>query len=131
MLTLTSLFSSPAKLKVLRTLAYQTSPLPLRQIAYLSGTPLYSVQRVLDQLTKEKILIKKRKRPFVFFSLNEMSLSFGLLKRLFDLESGVQIAANAGAYDLKAQSLLEFINQALPVLKRGRSWASKRFLKKW
>ena len=130
MISTDSLFSSPAKLKVLRVLNYQPGPLALRPIASLSGAPLYSVQRALSQLVREKVVRRKRGGMYVRFELDEKSGAVPFLRSFFDLESGVRIAANAGKYDRKAESALQFINQALPLIRGARRWTLRHFSKK-
>ena len=119
---LASIFSSKARLRVLRTLTHQSASLPLRHIASLSETPLFSVQRVLQQLAEEKMVFKKRKGRYTLFSLNRNHLFFSFLIRMFDLETSNRIAFSSEGYDQKAKRLLEFSHSARGLLQEARSW---------
>lgn len=120
MLEFASLFSSRARLDVLRVLVRQTAPLCLRHIAALSDSPLFSVQRALAQLVKEKILIRQKKGLYVFFSLNEHHPFHTFLTRFFDLEMRSRLAFLADSYGEKAQSSLDFSNTARELFKGAR-----------
>lgn len=122
MADLASLFSSRAKTKVLRTLSCQSAPLPLRQIASLSDSPLFSVQRVLQQLTDEKIILRKKKGNLVLFALDQIHPAFSLLKQIFDLEMQDRIASSSNDYRQKAKGILDFSCAAQRLLARGREW---------
>lgn len=125
MFDITSIFFSKARFKVIRTLFYHLDPLCLRHIAYLSEIPLFSVQRVLSQLVDEKILIRKKKRPHVLFSLNRQSGLELFLTQLFDLEMKTQLASASEGYQKKAMSVLHFSSSARELLKGARSWTFK------
>lgn len=127
---ITSLFSSKARLDVLRVLVCQTTPLPLRHVATLSGSSLFSVQRALRQLVDEKILIRRKKGPYVLFSLNEQNAFHSFLIRFFDLETKSRVALLADRYREKAQRSLDFSHSAQELFKGVRSWTSKAFSKK-
>lgn len=122
MLDIASLFSSRTRFRVLRTLVYQSQPLPLRHIAYLSGSPLFSVQRALKQLVEETILIQKREGCYSLFSLNTHHVSYPFLRQVFDLEMKNQIAFLSENYHKKAKSTLVFSSSARGLLKKARLW---------
>lgn len=109
---LTSIFSSKAKLKVLRTLCCQSAPLPLRHIAYLSDTPVFSIQRAVKQLVAQKILIKKRKKPYTYYSLNSNNMFYPFLTQVFDLEIKNRITFLSADYAQKAKRSLDFASSA-------------------
>lgn len=112
MIPLHDIFSSTARIKVLRVLRHQTKPISLRRIALLSNTPLFSVQRALEQLTQSHLLIKKRVRNRVVFSLNYQHPSFEFLRDVFDLETKTKIREKAQTYSDKAKDVLEFTDSA-------------------
>lgn len=120
MFDVTALFSSKAKVKVLRTLFYQSTPLPLRHIASLSDASLFSVQRVLKHLVAEGILIRKRKGRYTLFSLNPNHEYHSFLTQLFDLEMKSRIASLAGDYHQKAKGIVDFSRSARDLFEKVR-----------
>lgn len=120
MFDVTTLFSSKAKVKVLRTLFHQSAPLPLRHIASLAGSSLFSVQRVLKQLVAEDILIRKRKGRYTLFSLNPQYEYHSFLAQFFDLEMKSRIAFLSRGYHQKAKELVDFSRSARDLFEKVR-----------
>ena len=116
------IFSSKARVGVLRTLCYQGAPLPLRHIAYLSGAPLYSVQRVLQQLVHEKMVIEKRRGKYRLFLLNRRHAYYAFLHQIFDLEMKHQIIFSSTQYHQRAKELLDFASSAQHLIGENRPW---------
>lgn len=121
MFDVTDLFSSKAKVKVLRTLFYQSAPLPLRQIAVLSGSSLFSVQRVLKQLADEDIVIRKRKGRYTLFSLNPQHQYYSFLAQFFDLEMKSRIALSSKGYEQKAKEVVDFSRSVRDLFEKVRT----------
>ncbi len=122
MFDITTLFASKAKIAVLRALYYQSTPLPLRHVALLAGTNLYSVQRALQQLVEEKIVTKKRQGKYRLFSLDKDNLYYPFLASFFDLEMKNQTAFLSARYHQKAQGMLDFSSAAQRFIGEVRSW---------
>lgn len=120
MFDVTDLFSSKAKVKVLRTLFYQSAPLPLRQIAALAGSPLFSVQRALKQLVDEDLLIRKKKGRYTLFSLNPDHVYYSFLAQLFDLEMKSRIAFSSRGYEQKAKEVVDFSRSTRDLFEKVR-----------
>lgn len=123
---LSLLFSSPARILALRALFCAQAPLPLRHVAYLTRAPLFSIQRALEQLAEEGLVLWTKKKNYRLFSLNHNHPSFPYLGRIFEIEREGQIA-RSNRYDQRAKDLLAFIDGAghlLKVAKRGSltSW---------
>ncbi len=117
MVDFTQIFASKARIKTLRTLYYQESPLPLRHVAVLSQMPLFSVQRVLNQMVAEKMVSQKKQKNYRLFSLNRKHQSYPFLAGLFELEMKNQIPAR---HDKKAHNLLDFIMNAQELIMEAK-----------
>lgn len=130
MLDISDIFSSRARCKVLRTLHHQTAPLCLRHIAYLSGAPLFSVQRVLKQLVDEKMVARKRRASHVLFSLNRQHRFDAFLTQVFDLEMKHHIVSASADYQTRAKHVLHFSHSALGIIKEAKSWTLRHSSKR-
>lgn len=118
MVDLAEIFSSKARIKVLRTLYYQQEPLPLRQIAYISETTLFSIQRALHQMVEEGLIVKKKQNQYRLFSLNRDHRHYHFLNQVFDAEREIPLLC---CYDKKAASLLDFVCDARNLLKAAKA----------
>ncbi|MBI2341008.1 MAG: hypothetical protein HYU99_11690 [Deltaproteobacteria bacterium] len=118
---MTNIFSSRARVRVLRALYYQEAPVPLRHAAYLAQMPVFSIQRALKQLTEEKLVIRKRKRNYRLFSLNRAHPCHPFLSRVFNLERESRFALAPNRYDQKAKSLLAFIGATHDLFKTAKA----------
>ena len=107
---ISDILSSSAKLKVLETLNYQTSPCGLREIAYSSELPLRSVELALKSLLKAKIVSRKKLGKYFAFSINKKHLYYPALNKLFVECMKVELSQRALSYSKKAKSSLKFIN---------------------
>lgn len=112
MIDLATIFSSKAKIKTLRILYYQPKPIPLRHIAYLSGLPVYSIQRALKQLLENKIIKKAKKGRNQLFSIIKDSPSYKFLSQTFKLETNIRLNQRSSVYQQKAKSALDFADSA-------------------
>lgn len=110
--SLHNIFSSPAKIKVLRTLFCQMQPLSLRRIAALSCTPVFSVQRAIKQLLSEDWLHQTSFKNSICFTLNTKHASYKLIREIFDLETKSQLRKRAAHYSLSAKSALDFADSS-------------------
>lgn len=120
MQNLLSLFSSKAKVDVLRVLVRQTQPIALRHIAALSTSPLFSIQRALAALVDEHVLTRQESGTYVLFGMNSQHPFYPYLTQIFDLEAGCQIAQTAHQYDTKARQSLDFSRAARKLFKGVR-----------
>jgi hypothetical protein len=105
-------FSSKAKIIILRTLYYQYDVVPLRYIAYVSMLPLFSVERALVQLEKDKIVKRRKTKAFVFFELNKESGYYTFLRELFFIEMKNRLEVQAEHFTSKAKQVLSFAHSA-------------------
>lgn len=117
---MTAIFSSRARSRVLRVLHNQEEPVPLRHVAYLAQMPVFSIQRALQQLVEENLVIQKRKKRFRLFSLNRNHLYHSFLSRLFDVERRCQAEEVQGRYDQRAKGLLDFVASARNLFKTAK-----------
>lgn len=113
MVMLHHVFSSMAKIKVLRTLYDQSQGMSLRQVAFVSELPVYSAQRALQQLLDENWLTKKPVKNRIYFSLNTGHNSYSFLHAVFDLEKNTKVQERSASYTERAQSALEFADSSL------------------
>lgn len=130
MLDVATLLASKARLEVLQVLVCQGAPLPLRHIAALSRSPLFSVQRALNQLVDKRVLIRKEKGAYVLFSLNQKHESHSFLVQLFDLVRRSRITSLSAGYREPARRSLDFSRSTRGLFKRARTWISKTSSKK-
>ena len=65
------IFTSRAKIMILRTLHFQEEAIPLRHLSLISGLPIFSVQNAIDPLLDEAIINRIEKDNNVLFALNE------------------------------------------------------------
>ncbi len=107
------IFSSKAKIKILRTLYYQCDPIPLRQIAYISGLAVFSVQHALKQLEKDHLILKRKKHKHTVYEINRKSAYYNFLNNLFLIEMKHTISTRAEHYHKKAHKTLLFIQSTL------------------
>lgn len=117
---LPQLFSSKAKIKILRALYSLSRPIALREIARLAGLPVYSVQYGLKQLLQEKILTKKNQKNRTLYSLNSTHLYFQTLAQLFNMDTQLRLQHRALSYAKKTKPLLDFITSAETIFKTIR-----------
>lgn len=112
MLDLSAIFTSKARVKILRILFYHEQSLSLRHISNLSQMPVFSIQRALAQLVEEKIITRKKTKNAKFYSLKRDHQAYGLLVQVFNLEMKNKIRFQSCQYDRKAQSVLNFVSSA-------------------
>ena len=106
------LLSSKARFRVLRVLYGQPEPTHLRQIAALSLAPLFSVQRALKQLVREKVVTRRKKGLYVLYALNTAHPCHPFLAGLFQLEMKERVRFLAPSYRQKALDALDFSSSA-------------------
>lgn len=119
------IFSSKAKIKILRTLYYQECAISLRQIAYISELPVFSIQNALKDLLREKIIKKRKKGNRLMIQINKESEYYNFLKELFCIEEKSRIAAEAKQFDQKAKNVLMFANSANNFFERVKGSSKK------
>lgn len=106
------IFSSLARVKILRTLYFQAVPIPLRHIAYISGLPVFSVQNAVKSLTDDEIIGRSEKGNYVLFEINRNNPFYEVLKQFFIIELNNRIRMEAKKSYHKARQALEFANAA-------------------
>jgi hypothetical protein len=116
--SLSRLFSSAARTAVLETLYPQSAPIPLRHVAYLSEAPLFSVQRALAQLTREKLVKRSMKRHRTLFILNTKHPDYDILSRVFRAATNATLERRSKTYAAHARRALEFANSAVEFSKK-------------
>ena len=114
------IFSSKARVKILRTLYFQPQPIPLRHIAYISDIPVFSVQTAIILLLDEKMLNRTEKGNYVLFELNRDHPLYAVLEQFFIIELQNRIQTESKTYCHKAKLLLEFVNSANIIFQRTK-----------
>lgn len=120
------IFTSRARVLILRTLYFQEQPIPLRHVSEISGLPIFSVQNAVASLLEEKLISKTEKDNNVLFKLNQEHSLYNVLERIFILEMNARICSEAISFYQKAKRALEFANTATTFFKRAKK---KRGLK--
>lgn len=105
---------------ILRTLCFQNQPIPLRHVAYISNLPVFSVQRAIEPLTDDKIIIKLYSENNVLFKINTNNTLYNLLMQFFIMEMNNTISMESAKYSEKAKDVLEFTESANIILKETK-----------
>lgn len=114
------IFTSKARVKILRTLYFQLQAIPLRHIAYMSDLPIFSVQNAVKSLLNDKIISETKEVNYVLFELNRRNPFYALLEQFFIIEINNRICMEAKTYYQKARQALEFANAANTIFKRAK-----------
>lgn len=117
---LIDLFSSRAQSRVLQTLSLQFDSIPLRQLAELSDVPLFSVQRVAQNLINLNVIIESRENNLRLFKLNPRSEYHDCFRSLFKKMTEFKIKKNATRYKKKPQKALEFSQSAHDLIQNAK-----------
>lgn len=114
------LFTSRARVMVLRTLSCQERPIPLRHVSRISGLPVLSVQHAVASLADEKIITRTEEDNNVLFELNREHPFSGVLEQIFTLETNARIRSGARGFHQKAKRALEFASAANAMFKGAK-----------
>lgn len=113
-----NIFSSKAKLNVLGAILKTNQPLFLRELSVLARTQIRSVQLVVQQLMREKLIVSKRKKNRLYFELNSSHPDAEFCRKIFSDIEKYKIQKKAKSYSLLAPRILEF-NQDMFELVKG------------
>ena len=113
MITFFDIFSSKSKIMILRTLYFQTRPIHLRQIAHISGLPIFSVQQTLKNILKDNILEKSRHGNNVLFKINMHHPFYNFLSNVISFEMQNSLCQRALKYHNKAVAALSFASNSI------------------
>lgn len=121
------ILTSRARSVILRTLYFQSEPIPLRHISAISGLPVFSVQNAVDSLLTEHVIKRSEKDNNVLFELNREHFLYSVLEQFFIIEMNSRIRLEAGSFHEKARLVLEFAAAANSMFqcakqKRGLKW---------
>jgi DNA-binding IclR family transcriptional regulator len=112
------ILSSAAKLKILKVLNNQSTPLRLRQIAYLSELPVRSVQLALKSLLEAKVLAAKKGAGIKAFILSREHALYPFIADICEalerqaIRESSQSARNAADYAAFNAQALALLNSA-------------------
>ena len=124
MFDLDQIFSSKAKIKVLRVLYYHSEPLLLRHVARIADLPVYSIQRALKQLLDDQIIIKKKKKHYTYYTLNKNHPSYEFIVDIFKLQIEYQGRSRSKLYHDKAKRVLKFSDSSIKMLRKAKKTTS-------
>jgi DNA-binding transcriptional ArsR family regulator len=114
------IFTSRARVLILRTLYFQEDPIPLRHVSEISNLPVRSVQNALNALLEEAIINRSEKDNNTLFELNKEHASYDVLEQIFILEMNARIYSEAASFCQKAKRALEFASAANTIFKRAK-----------
>ena len=123
MKNMSAIFTSKARVKILRTLCFQEQAIPLRHLAYLSDLPVFSVQNALKAFVSEGLIVRTERDNNVLFELNPSDVFYPLMRQIFHLETGYHIRSEAKKYFAKAAQVLQFAGITHRILSRARKEA--------
>ncbi len=118
---ISTILSSKAKYRVLRTLFLQKIPIPLRHIGYLSNLYIYSVQQAVKNLLITGLIERKLKGRETLYFLNKNHNIYAVIINLFTSEIENEIKERARNYTLRAKSSLVFANSVHKLFSNMRS----------
>lgn len=119
-------FTSRARIIILRTLYYQRLAIPLRHVSSISNLPIFSVQNAIGSLLDEKLLILTEKDNNVLFALNKEHPLHNILEQFFTMEANNRISLEAKRFSQRARQALEFASTAGVFFKHAKQ---KRIVK--
>jgi hypothetical protein len=114
------IFTSKARVMILRTLYFQEQAIPLRHVSLISGLPIFSVQNAVGSLLGEKIINKTEKDNNVLFELNKKHSLYDILEQFFIFEVNNRIRLEAESFFQKAKQVLKFASDANIIFKRAK-----------
>ncbi|MBU4483831.1 hypothetical protein KKA47_00240 [bacterium] len=114
------IFTSKARVMILRTLYFQERPIPLRHVSLISDLPVFSVQNAVVSLLDEKIISKTEEDNNVLFELNKEHPLHNILEQIFFIEMNARICMEAGLFHHKARQALEFANDVNVIFKHAK-----------
>lgn len=83
---LSTIFSSPARTKVLEILVKLKAPLHLRRIAELSDYTIHAIDKILKDLHKERLVAKRKKGQYILYSPNNENPEIDLVREVVDIK---------------------------------------------
>lgn len=114
------IFSSKARVRILRTLYFQPQAIPLRHIAYISDLPVFSVQNAVGSLLEDEIINSLKKDNCVLFKLNKSSPFYTVLEQFFTIEINNRIRMEAKTFYQKAREALAFADAANIIFRHAK-----------
>ena len=121
MVELGTLFSSKARTDILRVLHELADGAGIRQVARLAAVYPRSAERVLAQLTSERLALCRKSKGQTVYSLNHDHPDAAVLAAIFEAANRASIQQASAALHDRAASILPFITETSTMLKRARS----------
>ena len=118
---LSDLFSSGARTRTLEVLFQQSEPIGLRQLANLCALPVRSVQCAVADLTKERLMLRKKAGQRVLLSLNREHPAFNTLRAVLQAAAASFITRRAENYTPRAKALLALNTFTARAVSKARS----------
>ena len=115
-------FSSAAKMSVIRACFSSKRALHLREIAYYCDLNIRSVQLAVDQLSREKLLLKRKEKNKLFILANREHQMSAFMEELIGVFSKHYIAIRGiiHRHDQKASYFLEANDSLIEMMEFAR-----------
>jgi len=118
--SLGSIFASAARTELLYALRYQHDDVGLRQLARLAGVHPHSAERVLADLVRERLVTMRKTPARTFYRKNLSHPDWRMIDAVCDGADRARRELLWPALNLRAKSLLPFIEEADAMLSRAR-----------
>lgn len=115
--TFSTYFSSKSKSQILEILYHHSQPIHLRLIHKLSDLSIHTIDLALKELLELKIIKKSKIKEKNGFSLNLKHKDFDLVHTVLKNLKEFQIKKRSSSYTDKAIFTLNFIEDALTLIK--------------
>lgn len=119
--SLDSLFSSTAKVRLLRVIFSSNHSFNLRQLASICNLPVFSVQKALQQLADQNVIIMAKAGNKLLSVPNRQHSQAQLMRAVFMLEKKEALQKRAVNYSFRAKNALRFASEARTFFNRVRS----------
>ncbi len=119
--TFSTYFSSKSKSQILEILYHQSQPIHLRLIHKLSDLSIHTIDLALKELLELKIIKQSKVIERNGFSLNIKHKDFDLVNAVLKTLKEFQIKKRSESYSNKAIFTLNFIDDALTLIKSANT----------
>ncbi len=115
-----NLFSSGARSAALLVLSELNDPVCLNELAELSQCSVCATRAAMQGLSKEKLVLRKRRRNETVFVLNRANARAEIIERIRLALEAEQVEARASKYDVRPKEVLHFASSTGSFLQKVR-----------
>lgn len=119
--TFSTYFSSKSKSQILEILYHHSQPIHLRLIHKLSDLSIHTIDLALKELLELKIIRQSKVKEKNGFSLNLKHQDFDLVNAVLKTLKEFQIKKRSKSYSDKAIFTLNFIDDALTLIRSAKA----------